>query len=164
MIDSVERRLGSVNRLPMPIEWLSDNGSPYTARETRRLGREIGLRPCITPIESPQSNGMAEAFVKTLKHDYARVSPCPNAASVLRQLDGWFKHYNTVHPHKALGYRSPREFRKILVAETTENAVGAVCRPHECTMSADAIGSSPKPPQAVARSARLDANAAVDQP
>jgi putative transposase len=42
MIDSVERRFGLVNRLPMPIEWLSDNGSPYTARETRRLGREIG--------------------------------------------------------------------------------------------------------------------------
>jgi hypothetical protein len=109
-------------------------------------------------------NGMAEAFVKTLKRDYARVSPRPDAASVLRQLDGWFEHYNTVHPHKALGYRSPREFRKALVAEATENAVGAVRRPHECTLSADAIGSSPKPPQAVARSARLDASAAVDQP
>ncbi|MFN8726875.1 MAG: integrase core domain-containing protein, partial [Rhodospirillales bacterium] len=22
----------------------------------------------------------------------------------------WFEHYNTVHPHRALGYRSPREF------------------------------------------------------
>jgi len=83
---------------------------------------------------------------------------------VLRQLDGWFEHYNTVHPHKALGYRSPREFRKVLVAETTENAVDAERRPHEGTLSADAIGSSPKPPQAVARSARLDASAAVDQP
>jgi hypothetical protein len=28
--------------------------------------------------------------------------------------------YNTVHPHKALGYRSPREFRKQLVKERTE--------------------------------------------
>ncbi|MFC5565253.1 integrase core domain-containing protein, partial [Rubellimicrobium aerolatum] len=23
---------------------------------------------------------------------------------------GWFEHYNAVHPHRALGYRSPREF------------------------------------------------------
>jgi aconitase A len=60
---------------------------------------------------------------------------------VLRQLNGWFEHYNTVHPHKALGYRSPREFRKQLVAETTENAVGARRRLHEGTVSADAIGS-----------------------
>ena len=33
MIESVERRFGLVNRLPVPIEWLSDNGSPYTAAE-----------------------------------------------------------------------------------------------------------------------------------
>jgi transposase InsO family protein len=45
MIGSVERRFGLVNQLPAPIEWLSDNGSPYTARETRRLARDIGLVP-----------------------------------------------------------------------------------------------------------------------
>jgi putative transposase len=156
MIESVERRCGLVNRLPTPIEWLSDNGSPYTARETQALARDIGLVPCTTPIESPQSNGMAEAFVKTFKRDYARVSPRPDAASVLRQLDGWFEHYNAVHPHKALGYCSPREFRKQFVDETTENAVGAVRRPHGCTMSADAVGSRPSAAQrAVARSASL---------
>jgi transposase InsO family protein len=55
MIESVERRFGLVNRLPVPIEWLSDNGSPYTARETRAMAREIGLMPRTTPIESPQS-------------------------------------------------------------------------------------------------------------
>ena len=94
--------------------------------------------------------------MKTFKRDYARVSPRPDATSVLRQLDGWFEHYNTVHPHKALGYCSPREFREqFAVEETTENAVGAVRRSHESTMSADAVGSRPKPPEAVARSARL---------
>ena len=69
MIESVERRFGLVNRLAEPIEWLSDNGSPYTARQTRALARDIGLVPRTTPIESPQSNGMAEAFVKTFKRD-----------------------------------------------------------------------------------------------
>jgi putative transposase len=165
MIQSVEARFGLVNRLPAPVEWLSDNGSPYTARETRALAREIGLVPLTTPIESPQSNGMAEAFVKTLKRDYARVSRCPDAATVLHQLDGWFEHYNTVHPHKALDYRSPREFRRPFVDSTTENAVGARRRPHGSTMSADAIGSSPP----AARSAEtqgvwLDVSAAVDHP
>jgi putative transposase len=162
MIESVERRFGLVDRLPVPIEWLSDNGSPYTASETRKLGRAIGLVPRTTPIESPQSNGMAEAFVKTIKRDYARVAVRSDAASVLRQLVSWFEHYNNIHPHKALGYRSPREFRKQLV-ETTENAVGARRRPDESTMSSDAGGSRPPPP-AVARSASLDASAAVDHP
>ena len=164
MVESVEHRFGLINKLPEPIEWLSDNGSPYTAGETRALARLIGLKPCTTPIESPQSNGMAEAFVKTIKRDYARVSARPDAASVLRQLDGWFEHYNTIHPHKALGYRSPREFRERFVEQTTENAVGAVRRPHASTTATDAIGSRPQPPQAVARSASLDAGAAVDHP
>jgi putative transposase len=164
MIDSVERRFGLVDKLPQPIEWLSDNGSPYIAGDTRTLARYIGLVPCTTPIRSPQSNGMAEAFVKTFKRDYARVSAKPDAASVLRQLDSWFEHYNSVHPHKALGYRSPREFRREFVGERTVNAVGAVRRPHESTAATEVVGSRPKSPKAVARSDSLDASAAVDHP
>jgi putative transposase len=53
---------------------------------------------------------MAEAFVRTIKRDYVRVSPRPNAQTVMKQLPPWIIHYNEVHPHKALGYRSPREF------------------------------------------------------
>jgi len=110
MVAAVEHRFGPVNRLPRTIEGLTHNGSGSIAQETRRFARNLGLEPCTTPIESPQSNGMAEAFVRTLKRDYVRVSPIPDAQSVLRQLPGWLAHYNAVHPHKALGYRSPREF------------------------------------------------------
>jgi putative transposase len=37
---------------------------------------------------------MAEAFVRTLKRDYVRVSPVPDAETVLRQLPSWLAHYN----------------------------------------------------------------------
>ena len=164
MVESVERRFGLVSKLPKAIEWLSDNGSPYTAGETRALARDIGLVPCTTPIQSPQSNGVAEAFVKTIKRDYARVSAKPDANSVLRQLDSWFGHYNAVHPHKALGYRSPHEFRNQFVKKAIEEAVGAPRRTHEGTLAMDAVGSRSQPPQAVARSASLDASAAMDHP
>jgi putative transposase len=110
MVSAVEHRFGQVNRLPKTIEWLTDNGSGYIAHETRRFARDLGLEPRTTPVESPQSNGMAEAFVRTMKRDYVRVSPLPDAETVLRQLPSWLAHYNEVHPHKALGYRSPREF------------------------------------------------------
>lgn len=110
MVATVEHRFGQVNRVPSAIEWLTDNGSCYTAHDTRRFARDIGLVPKTTPVESPQSNGMAEAFVRTIKRDYARVSPKPDARAVFEQLPIWFEHYNRVHPHRALGYRSPREF------------------------------------------------------
>ncbi len=110
MVAAVEHRFGRVNHLPITIEWLSDNGSCYIAGDTRSFARHIGLEPRTTPIESPQSNGMAEAFVRTIKRDYVRVSPCPNAETVMHQLSSWNTHYTEVHPHKALGYRSPRKF------------------------------------------------------
>jgi len=70
----------------------------------------LGLTPRFTPVRSPQSNGMAEAFVKTFKRDYVRCNPCPDAITVLGQLDTWFKDYNESHHHKALKMLSPREF------------------------------------------------------
>jgi putative transposase len=110
MVAAVEHRFGRVNRSPVTIEWLSDNGSCYIAADTRSFARDIGLEPRTRPIESPQSNGMAEAFVRTIKRYYVHVSSIPNAESVMRQLPRWIAHYNEVHPHEALGYRSPREF------------------------------------------------------
>jgi putative transposase len=49
--------------------------SGYIAGETRRFARVIGFEPLTTPVGSPRSNGMAEAFVLTIKRDYARVKP-----------------------------------------------------------------------------------------
>lgn len=85
-------------------------GSCFIAKDTRSLLIDIGMEPCSTPVRSPQSNGMAEAFVKTFKRDYVSVNPLPDAMTVIAQLPSWFEHYNTLHPHKALGYCSPREF------------------------------------------------------
>ena len=94
----------------MPVEWLSDNGSPYTAKDTRDFATQLNLVSCFTPVASPESNGLAEAFVRTFKRDYARLYPLPDASTVFGQLGGWFDDYNHNHPHSGLGMRSPREF------------------------------------------------------
>lgn len=109
MVRSVEQRFGAI-RAPHPVQWLSDNGSIFAAHKTIETARALNLAPCFTPVESPESNGMAEAFVKTFKRDYVRVSSIPDAATTLALVDTWMEDYNTVHPHSRLGYRSPREF------------------------------------------------------
>ncbi len=110
VITAVENRFGRVKILSEPIEWLTNNGSCFIAKDTTSFRRNIGMEPCTTPVRNPQSNGMAEAFVKTFKRDYVAVNPTPDAETVLAQLPFWFEHYNNLHPHKALGYQSPREF------------------------------------------------------
>lgn len=117
MLRSVEKRFG--NRLPeKPVQWLTDNGSAYRAHETRQFARELNLEPCTTAVSSPQSNGMAERFVKTMKEDYIAFMPKPDVRTALHNLAAAFNHYNENHPHSALGYRSPREYRRQRVSLT----------------------------------------------
>ena len=109
MLGAVERRFG--NRLPTsPVEWLTDNGSAYRSHQTRQFARMVGLEPKHTAVRSPESNGMAESFVKTMKRDYISIMPKPDGLTAAKNLAEAFEHYNEWHPHSALGYRSPREY------------------------------------------------------
>ncbi|MCU6815027.1 IS3 family transposase [Escherichia coli] len=109
MLGAVERRFG--NELPAsPVEWLTDNGSCYRANETRQFARMLGLEPKNTAVRSPESNGIAESFVKTIKRDYISIMPKPDGLMAAKNLAEAFEHYNEWHPHSALGYRSPREY------------------------------------------------------
>lgn len=117
MLRSVEKRFGS--RLPAkPVQWLTDNGSAYAAHDTRKFARELNLEPCTTAVSSPQSNWMAERFVKTMKEDYIAFMPKPDVRTALHNLAAAFNHYNENHPHSALEYHSPREYRRQRVSLT----------------------------------------------
>ncbi|MFE8585983.1 integrase core domain-containing protein, partial [Sphingomonas sp. NCPPB 2930] len=54
--------------------------------------------------------------VHTLKRDYVRVSPLPDAPTALTSLAGWTEDYNDNHPHSGLKMRSPREHRALVSA------------------------------------------------
>ncbi|EAA4627564.1 IS3 family transposase, partial [Escherichia coli] len=97
MLGAVERRFG--NELPAsPVEWLTDNGSCYRANETRQFARMLGLEPKNTAVRSPESNGIAESFVKTIKRDYISIMPKPDGLTAAKNLAEAFEHYNEWHP------------------------------------------------------------------
>lgn len=112
MVKAVEARFGSSLRCPREIQWLSDRGSIYRAKSVKDLGKELNLRCCYTRAYSPESNGMAESFVKTIKRDYVYQADCDSAATVLKLLPQWFADYNNVAPHSALGMKSPVEYKE----------------------------------------------------
>ena len=58
MLACVERRFASL-RAPHPVQWLADNGSALTARETLDFAAALSLVPCLTPVRSPESNGVS---------------------------------------------------------------------------------------------------------
>ena len=74
MLACVGRRFNALRAL-YPVEWLADNGSAYTARETIEFATALLLVPCFTPVRSPESNGVIEAFLKAFKaitQEYSR--------------------------------------------------------------------------------------------
>jgi putative transposase len=112
MDQTVIHRFGdALEKLPSSIQWLSDRGPQYNAFETYTYGAKWGFDVRTTPSYSPESSGIAEAFVKTLKRDYVYVNDLDTADSVLRNLPEWFADYNSNHPHSAFAMKSPLEYR-----------------------------------------------------
>ena len=112
MDQCVTNRFGEfIEKLPKPIQWLTDNGPQYTADQTRLYGDNWGFDVRTTPSYSPESNGAAESFVKRFKQDYVYQNELWTAESVLRRLPEWFGDYNSNHPHSGLGMKSPLEYR-----------------------------------------------------
>lgn len=112
LIEAVEKRFGCT-RAPRQIEFLSDRGSIYRALKTVEVARSLNLKSCFTAAYSPESNGMAEVLVKTIKRDYVYVNDCETADSTIKMLPVWIRDYNEQAPHSALDMMSPTEYCKI---------------------------------------------------
>ena len=107
---SVFARFGNA-RPEEPIQWLTDNEGIFTSLETVIAAERLNLKPITTPVASPESNGMAEAFVNTLRRDYLDGAELVSADRVLERFPGWIDDYNTFAPHSSLGMKTPAEHR-----------------------------------------------------
>ncbi|KWZ43777.1 hypothetical protein WS72_13540 [Burkholderia savannae] len=73
MLAAIGHRFSNAQMAAAEIEWLTDNGSGYTVEKVCAFAADIGLRPLTPPVSIPQSNDMAESFVKTMKPDVVLV-------------------------------------------------------------------------------------------
>lgn len=92
-LEAVETCFSGV-RAGRAIKMRSDNDSAYSACETRTVARQLGLKPCFTTVRSPQSNGISEAFVYTLKRDCVRVLSLPDAFTAQISSTGFCSRLN----------------------------------------------------------------------
>lgn len=92
------------------IEFLSDNGSEYINKEFRKFLKDSGFVVCNTPVRSPESNGIAEAFFNGFKRDYVWQNLSESFDAVGSKIPGWIEDYNTQAPHGSLKMLTPRQF------------------------------------------------------
>jgi len=85
----------------------SDNGPEFTAKAVRAWLARIRVRTLYIEPGSPWENGYNESFNGKLRDELLNGEifyTLKEAKVLIRQ---WRKHYNTVRPHSALGYRPP---------------------------------------------------------
>jgi len=114
---SVERRLNSGNVLDTladlfiehgpPEHIRSDNGPEFIATAVREWLDQVGVGTLYIEPGSPWENGYNESFNGKLRDELlsGEIFTTLKEAQIL--IEAWRRHYNTVRPHSALGYRPP---------------------------------------------------------
>lgn len=95
-----------VDRGP-PDHIRSDNGPEFVAKEVRGWLGRVGVKTLFIEPGSPWENGYNESFNGKLRDELLdrEIFYSLREAEVL--IERWRRHYNTVRPHSALGYRPP---------------------------------------------------------
>ena len=113
----VARKLGSAEVIDVltdlfiargvPAHIRSDNGPEFVAKAVKGWIAGVGARTAYIAPGSPWENGYVESFNGKLRDELldCEVFNTLREAQVL--IEQWRRHFNTVRPHSALGYRPP---------------------------------------------------------
>jgi len=85
----------------------SDNGPEFTAKVVRAWLARVKVKTLFIEPGSPWENGYNESFNGKLRDELlnGEIFYTLKEAKVL--IEEWRRHYNTIRPHSALGYKPP---------------------------------------------------------
>jgi transposase InsO family protein len=86
---------------------LSDNGAGYLSRAFAGACRRLHLVHRRTRPYTPQTNGKAERFIRTMQHEWAYARPFHSSTERTRMLAPWLHYYNEHRRHMALNRQPP---------------------------------------------------------
>jgi transposase InsO family protein len=113
-----ERAVTTIGFLERAIRWfaergvriqrvMSDNGSPYRAKDFAACCARHHIRHLRTRPYRPRTNGKAERFIQTLLREWAYVAAYTTSDQRALALTPWLDYYNHRRPHGALGHQPP---------------------------------------------------------
>ncbi|MEO0960379.1 MAG: IS3 family transposase [Pseudomonadota bacterium] len=85
----------------------SDNGPEFVARAVRDWIAAVGARTAYIEPGSPWENGYVESFNARFRDELLNGEIFYSLQEAQIIIEKWRRHYNTVRPHSALGYRPP---------------------------------------------------------
>jgi len=85
----------------------SDNGPEFTAKAVRAWLARIKVKTLFIEPGSPWENGFNESFNGKLRDELLNGEIFYSLREAKVLIEQWRRHYNTIRPHSALGYRPP---------------------------------------------------------
>ena len=85
----------------------SDNGPQIVATSLRRCLKRVGTQTIYITPGSPWENGYCEWFNGNLRGELLNGELFYTLKEAQVVIETWRRHYNTMRPHSALGYRPP---------------------------------------------------------
>lgn len=85
----------------------SDNGSEFTAKILQNWLEKLKVKTAYITPGSPWENGFNERFNGSLRDELLNGELFETLAQAKVIIEDWRVHYNTIRPHKSLGYKPP---------------------------------------------------------
>jgi len=85
----------------------SDNGAEFVAEAVREWIAAVGTKTAYIEPGSPWENGYCESFNARFRDELLNGEIFYSLKEAQIVIEDWRKHYNTIRPHSALGYRPP---------------------------------------------------------
>jgi putative transposase len=104
---------------PEPVRFLIRDRDRKFTDPFDDVFRSDGIAIVRTPFRTPQANGVAERFVRTVRSECLDWLLILNQAHLERVLEVFVTHYNEHRPHRALSL-APPEPRRSWVASAAE--------------------------------------------
>ena len=130
--EALEEALGQ----GQPEVFNTDQGSQFTSLEFTQVLKDRGVRISMDGKGRYQDNIFVERLWRTVKYEEVYLKAYASVLEAQRGLEDYFRFYNGLRPHQALGYRTPAEVfhgeHGVLVEEESN---GGRCSPEEGTES-----------------------------
>jgi putative transposase len=95
-----------------------DHGSPFMSRYFQNQLKFFGMTPSFAFVRQPETNGVAERFIRTLKEQIVFGRIYHDIEEVRTAVRAYFERYNRHWLLEKNGYRSPAETRRNWMAAT----------------------------------------------
>ena len=92
-----------------PEVFNTGQGSQFSSREFTQVLQDRGVKISMDGKGRYQGNIFVERLWPTVKYEEVYLKAYVNAVEARRELGAYFRFYNKLRPHQALGYQTPAE-------------------------------------------------------